>query len=256
MVLAVAIAAAPWPAAPPRAPAPAPELAVYAAASLRPALERISAAWEQAAGVRLVLNFAASNDLARQIAAAGKADLFVSADEAWMDHLASLGLIDAGSRRAFLSNRLVVVVPAGEGGPRFRDAAGLASPAVRRISLAHPEAVPAGRYARAWLEAAGVWEAVEPKIVPAVDARAALAAVEAGAADAGVVYRTDAAGTRRAEILFEAPEDESPVITYVMAAMAGRPHLERARAAARWLAGPQAAQTFRQLGFTFPPGAP
>jgi molybdate transport system substrate-binding protein len=224
------------------------ELQVYAAASLRDALLALAPACERAAGARLVFNFSASNDLARQIEAAGKADVFVSADEDWMDRLDRAGLVDRASRRVLVSNRLVVV---GEGGGALRvtGPADLAGAGVRRLSLANPEAVPAGRYARTWLERSGWWEAVRDRIVPALDARAALAAVEAGAAEAGVVYRTDALASRRVRILFEVPASDGPRISYPAAALLGRPHLETARRVVAWLAAPEAAVTFERLGF-------
>lgn len=224
------------------------ELQVYAAASLRDALLALAPACERAAGARLVFNFSASNDLARQIEAAGKADVFVSADEDWMDRLDRAGLVDRASRRVLVSNRLVVVGE-GDGALRVTGPADLAGAGVRRLSLANPEAVPAGRYARAWLERCGWWEAVRDRVVPALDARAALAAVEAGAAEAGVVYRTDALASRRVRILFEVPASDGPHISYPAAALLGRPHLETARRVVAWLAAPEAAVTFERLGF-------
>ncbi len=229
-------------------PAPAEELTLYAAASLRDAVEALAPALERATGARLVVNLGASSDLARQIVAAGKADLFFSADEAWMDHVARSGLLDAGSRRSPLGNRLVVVAPL-DSGLALRGAADLAAPGVRRLSLADPAVVPAGRYARAWLEAAGVWAALAPRVVPALDVRAALAAVESGACEAGIVYRTDAAISRRVRIAYEVPEGEGPAISYALAAIAGRPGLARARAAVDWLSGPEAAAVFERFGF-------
>lgn len=224
------------------------ELHFYAAASLRDVLQELAPALERATGTRLVWNLGASNDLARQIVAAGKADLFFSADEGWMDHLAAEGLVDTASRRSPLSNRLVVIVPAAS--PlEVASARDLAASSVRRLSLANPEAVPAGKYARAWLEQSGVWSAVAKRVVPALDVRAALAAVESGAIEAGIVYRTDAAGARRARVAFEVPVEEGPTIAYALAALAGRPHLERAREVVAWLCGPEAAAVFARHGF-------
>ncbi len=230
------------------AAAPPAELHLYAAASLRDVLEELAPALERATGARLVLNLGASSDLARQIVAADRADLFFSADEAWMDHVAAAGLVDEASRRSPLSNRLVVVVPA-DSELNLATAADLAAPAVRRLSLAQPDAVPAGRYARAWLESRGVWAAVAARVVPAFDARAALAAVESGAVEAGIVYRTDAAVARRARVAFEVPEAEGPRISYALAAMRDRRDGGRARAAVAWLTGPEAAAVYARHGF-------
>lgn len=227
------------------------EIQFYAAASLRDALEQLAPAIERATGTRLVWNLGASNDLARQIVAAGKADVFFSADEGWTDRVAEAGWVDPGSRRSPISNRLVVIVPA-DSSLTIASAADLASPRLRRLSLAQPDAVPAGKYAKAWLESQGVWGAVAERVVPAIDVRAALAAVESGAIEAGVVYRTDARMSVRVRVAYEVPEGEGPRISYALAAMAGRPQSERARAAREvvaWLAGPEAAGVFERLGF-------
>ena len=231
------------------APAPAPEVTVYAAASLRDALQEIAPACESAAGVRFVFNFGGSNDLARQIVVANKADVFFSADEAWMDHVAGEGLVDQASRRRLLSNRLVVMIP--EGSRRvIESAASLTT--VRRLALANPDAVPAGRYAKAWLEKAGVWTQVSDRVVSFPDVRATLAAGEAGVVDAGVVYRTDARIARHAQVALEVPEREGPPIACVVAAMQDRPNIEAARRVIDCFAGAGARAVFERLGFVVP----
>jgi molybdate transport system substrate-binding protein len=237
------------------AASPPAEINFYAAASLRTALERLAPECGKAAGVRIVFNFGASSDLARQIEAAGKADIFFSADEEWMDRISRAGLVDEGSRRSLLSNRLVVVGRRPDP-PLFRSPRDLAGGGVGRLSLANPEAVPAGKYAKAWLEKIGLWEAVKGRVVPAVDARAALAVVESGAAEAGVVYRTDAALSRKVDVLYEVPEGEGPVISYAVAAMRDRPERERARKVVDCLAAPEARKTFESLGFIVRSQAP
>jgi molybdate transport system substrate-binding protein len=165
-----------------------------------------------------------------------------------MDKVAEAGLVDEGSRRALLSNRLAVVVP-GDSTLRIGSAGDLAGPAVRRLSLANPEAVPAGRYARAWLEKAGVWALVSKRVVPAPDVRAALAAVEAGAVEAGIVYTTDAAIARRARVAYVVPEREGPRIVYPVAALKDRPHAQLARRVAECYAGTYARAVFERFGF-------
>lgn len=231
------------------------ELRVYAAVSLSEVLEELAPEVERATGTRLRFNFGASNDLARQILAADRADLFFSADEAWMDEVAEADLVDAASRRSPISNRLVVVVPAASA-LRIESAADLAALSVRRLSLAHPEAVPAGRYAKAWLESRGQWAAVASRVVPALDARAALAAVESGAVEAGVVYRTDAAHSKRARVAYVVPEEQGPPISYALAALRSRPNLEASRAVVAWICGPEAAPVFERFGFVVRAGAP
>lgn len=224
------------------------EIQIYAAASLRDALQELAPAAERATGTRLVFNLGASNDLARQIIAANKADAFFSADEAWMERVAEAGLVDAASRRSPLANQLVVVVPA-DSALAIQSAADLASPAVRRLSLANPEAVPAGKYARAWLAAHGQWQAVAGRVVPALDVRAALAAVESGAVEAGIVYRTDAALSARVRVAYTVAAGDGPPIAYALAALRERPNLEAARAVVAWLGGPEAAPVFAHFGF-------
>ena len=244
----------PWAATPAADSAPV-EIAVYAATSLRDAMARVQPICEAATGTKLVLNLGASNELARQIRAANKADVFISADEDWMNTLAEAGLVDTASRRRLLSNGLVVVGPA-DSPLAIRGAADLAAPGVRRLALADPAAVPAGRYARAWLERQGVWERVRDRVVPGMDVRAALAAVEAGAVEAGIVYRTDMALARQARILFEVPPAEGPAISYPAAALDDRPHLETARRVVDCLASPAADEVFRSLGFIVPDEGP
>lgn len=226
------------------------EIDVYAAASLRDVLEELAPRIEAATGARLVFNFGASSDLARQIVAAHKADVFFSADEAWMDHVAKAGLVDTGSRCSPLSNRLVVVVPRNST-LVVAEAADLAAPTLRRLSLAHPEAVPAGKYAKAWLEGRGIWASLAARVVPAVDVRAALAAVESGGTDAGIVYRTDAAISKRVRVAFEVPEAEAPGISYALAALQDRPQRELARAVVAGLRAPEAAPMYERFGFSF-----
>lgn len=223
------------------------EIAVYAAASLKDALDAIAPVCEGRTGTRTVFNFGASNDLARQIVAADKADVFLSADEGWMDKVAEAGLLDTESRRSLLSNRLVVVVPSGSA-LSIGSGADLAA-AVKRLSLADPDAVPAGKYAKAWLERLGLWDKVRERVVPAVDVRAALAAVEAGAADAGVVYRSDAASAKKVRIAWTVPELEGPKISYPIAAMKNSAQHALARRVVDCYEGKEARDRFERYGF-------
>lgn len=227
----------------------APEIVVYAAASTRDVLQELAVSYEAEQGVDLVFNFGSSGDLARQLVAAGRADVFLSADELEMDRVEAAGLLVTGSRRDLLENRLVVIVPA----DGAESGAGEFQPAdlerVRRLSLADVAAVPAGRYARAWLESIGLWSRVSDRVLPAVDVRAALAAVEAGAAEAGIVYATDAAVSRRVRIVFAVPQQAGPRIVYPVARIAGRPQAEAARAFVGFLRSSAAARRFEQYGF-------
>lgn len=190
------------------------ELNVFAAASLTDALKEIAVAWEKGSGHRVVFNLGASNDLTRQIRAGAPADVFFSADKAQMDGLEKEGLVRAADRVDLLSNALVVIAPA-DSTARVTRPADLAG--FRTIALADPQAVPAGVYAQTWLEGLGLWAALKDRIVPALNVRAALAAVESGNVEAGIVYKTDAALSKRARVLFEVPRAEGPAIVYPLA---------------------------------------
>ncbi len=202
-----------------------PEVTVFAAASLRDALAELTPLLEEELGAKLTVNLGSSGDLARQIIAGGNADVFLSADEKEMDRLAGLELIVNHTRRDLLANQLVVIEP-------FEDRAGwksnfqlpfdsgqLAGPAIARLSLANPETVPAGRYAKSWLQTRGTWNEVAARVLPGIDVRAALAAVESGGAQAGIVYRTEASRSKRVHVVFEVPRAEGPAIVYPVAAL-------------------------------------
>lgn len=196
-------------------------LVVFAAASLSDALAEAAESFGDGGdGRRSVrFNFAGSNTLAQQVLHGPAPDLFVSADRAQMDRLVAAGRVTAEAVRPLLTNTLVVVVPAGSDAA-YRTAADLRR--ARRVAVADPAAgVPAGVYARRWLEAEGLWTELEPRLVPALDVRAALAAVAGGHVDAGIVYATDAAGTRRVRTVFTAPPETAPPITYVAATLRG-----------------------------------
>ena len=222
---------------------------VFAAASLREALGELAELWEREHGAAPVLNLGGSNLLAQQLLSGARADVFLSADEGWMDAVEAAGLVAPGSRVALLANRLVVVVPASADAVHIETVEDLAGPGVRRLALANPQAVPAGRYARAWLEQRGLWEAVRERVAPAVDVRAALAAVEAGAAQAGVVYATDAAATERARVALRVPLAEGPAVVYPLAVVAEEERGAGARDFARFLQGDAAAEVFERHGF-------
>jgi len=195
-------------------PASAEEVHVLAAASLTDALKEVAAGWESATGHSVVFNLGASNDLARQIRAGAPADVFFSADAAQMDGLVKDGLVNTADRVDLLSNSLVVVVPTASAA-KVASAADLAG--FGRLALADPQAVPAGVYAKAWLESAGAWSKVEPHVIPALNVRAALAAVESENADAAVVYKTDALISKRVKVAFEVERAAGPAIVYPVA---------------------------------------
>jgi molybdate transport system substrate-binding protein len=197
------------------------EVWVFAAASLRDAVLELGDAFEAAAGAKLVYNFAGSNDLAQQIAATPKAHVFLSASEEWMDFVEERGLIKDSSRTPLLSNRLVVVAHLNFALESL-DPAGFCEAEFKHLSLANPDAVPAGKYAKEWLESVqcagqSLWDVVADRVAPAPDARAALAVVEAGPDTIGIVYKTDAATSERVKVVYEVPEAQGPQIRYAAA---------------------------------------
>lgn len=241
---------------------PAAEVTVFAAASLRDALQEVGGLYRERTGSAPVFNFAGSNELAQQILAAPAADVFVSANESWMDKVETAGRVAPGTRSALLSNRLVVVArtdsPYQLGAPEE-----LAALPYRHLVLADPEAVPAGIYAREWLASrpapgggtGTLWDAVAPRVAPTLDVRAALALVESDPELIGIVYRTDAATSTGVRTLYEVPEAEGPPIVYASAALAGGPNPEGGRSFAAFLAGPEASAVFQRHGFVARGGA-
>ena len=251
---AVAIASIAWFASGAAVPARAAEVRVAAAASLTNALTDLAAAWQAQSGHTVSLNFGASNLLARQIAEGAPADVFFSADELQMDRLDKAKLVLAGTRRSLLSNTLTVVVPA-DSKLVIASPQDLTGPAVRVLAMAEPQTVPAGIYAKQYLRALGLWSKVIDRVVPTENVRGALAAVEAGNADAAIVYHSDAAISKKVRVAFEVPVAEGPKISYPVAVLAGAEQREPARAFIDYLASPAAAEVFRRYGFLVP-GAP
>ncbi len=228
-------------------------LLVFAAASLRDALGDYSTARQGHVG-RLEFNFGPSNALAQQIAAAPRADVFISASEPWMDHVERAGVLAAGTRRDLLGNRLVVVANAGA--PyAMREPADLATLEYDHLALGDPKGVPAGEYAKAWLEqetreGSPLWDAVAPRVAPALDVRAALALVEQRKTVIGIVYATDARASTKVKVIYAVPEERSPRIRYPVAVIASRPNDVRARALLDDLFGHDAGEIFRRHGFS------
>ena len=229
-----------------------PPLVVSAAISLTDAMAEIERAYAAAGGGPLRFNFAGSNVLARQLVNGAPADVFISADETQMAYAQERGAIDAASRFDLVTNRLAVVTPRGEGS-RVRDAASLAQQP--RIAVADPAAVPAGVYARQFLEGAGVWALVQPKLLPLANVRAALLAVESGGAAAAIVYETDAAASSRVDLAFVVTGPLAPRIVYPAAVVARSRNRAAAAGFLQFLRGPQAAAIFRKHRFTVPADA-
>jgi molybdate transport system substrate-binding protein len=224
------------------------EVAVFAAVSLADALSEIGAAWQAAAGHRVAFHFGATSDLERQIRRGAAADVFVSADAAHVDRLEREGLVRAQDRHDLLSNTLVVIVPS-DSPARVREPRDLAGFAT--LALADPDAAPAGVYAREWLAGLGLWDGIARRVVPCLDARAALVAVASGNVEAGVVYRTDALQSRRVRIAFEVAPERGPRIRYVVARLAASDQPAAAALVAH-LRSPAAREVFVRHGFRVP----
>lgn len=226
------------------------KLVVFAAASLTEALADVGAAYAKTGRAAPVFSFAASSALARQIENGAPAALFVSADEEWMDYLGARRLIEPKSRVSFLGNSLVLVAPKGHSlgvtiGPNFDLAGALKG---RKLAIADPTAVPAGRYAQAALTFLGAWKNVEPLVVRADNVRAALTFVERKEAAAGIVYATDAALTDRIEVAGTFPANSYAPISYPVAIVAGNDGAA-ARAFHAFLLGDSAKAIYRAYGF-------
>ena len=223
------------------------EVNVYAAASLTDVMKEIASAYEKESGDKILFHFGASSLLARQIIEGAPADMFLSADEAKMDELEQAGLIATDTRRDLLSNLLVIVVP-------YDSKLVIASPEAlviksQKIAVADPRAVPAGIYTKEYFTRVGLWQKLEPKIVPTENVRAALAAVESENVDAGFVYKTDANISSKVRIAFTVAVEQGPPIRYPVALIK---EAKEKNAAARFLAyleSASARKTFERYGF-------
>jgi molybdate transport system substrate-binding protein len=222
------------------------QVLVFAAASTTDALKEIGAKFERDTGNQATFSFGASSIMARQIIAGAPADVFLSADQAKMEQVEQAGMVRAADVRDLLSNQLVVVVPA-DSAARVDSPADLKSFA--SIAIADPKAVPAGVYARKWLQSRDLWDALAAKVIPSLDVRAALAAVETAAAPAGIVYRTDAAITKRVRVVYAVPLKEGPKIVYPVAALMASQNAAAAKAFINYLFGPSSRAIFTRRGF-------
>jgi len=224
---------------------PEDRVVVFAAASVADVMERLGERYESETGRRVEVHSAASSMLAQQIARGARVDVVILANTEWMDWLAERGLIDAGSRRDLLSNSLVVVTPKSES--LQIDFAGGPEQLGRKIAMGDPSHVPVGRYAEQALRRLGWWEDVEPNIVPAVDARAALRYVELGEVDSGIVYATDAMMSGRVEIAAEIPPVFHEPIVYPVSA--GLDSGDSGELFLEYISTEPAGELFRDAGF-------
>ena len=226
------------------------DFTVFAAASLKEALDAQAKAFEAKTGHKAAVSYAASNALAKQIEAGAPAAIFISADTDWVDYVEQKQLTVPGSRVNLLRNELVLIAPAGSNttlriAPGFALAAAIGN---GRIAMANPDAVPAGKYGKASLTALGVWDAVAPKVAAAENVRAALALVSRGEAPFGIVYRTDAMADKGVRIVDTFPSGTHPPIVYPLV-MLKTAKAGAAQQFATWLAAPEARSTWERYGF-------
>jgi molybdate transport system substrate-binding protein len=228
-------------------------LTVFAAASLRNALDDTNAAFSKATGIKVTASYEASSSLAKQIEQGAPADVFLSADLRWMDYLAGKALIKPDTRFNLLGNKLVLIAPTTSKldkvtiGQGF-DLAKLAGDG--RIAVADVKAVPAGLYAKAALEKLGAWAAAEPKLAMAENVRATLAFVARNETPVGIVYETDAKIEPKVKIVGVFPDGSYPAVTYPAAATAESKRAGTARYLA-FLRSKEAKAIFEKYGFSF-----
>jgi molybdate transport system substrate-binding protein len=233
------------------APATAQEtVTVFAAASLKNALDDVSTACAPSVGEAAIISYAASSALAKQIEQGAPADIFISADLDWMTYLSGKGLTRKETEAQLLGNRIVLVAPADSAmktaiAPNF-DLAGLLGDG--RLAMANIDAVPAGKYGKAALEQLGVWASVGGQVAQAENVRAALALVSTGEAPLGIVYQTDAAAEPKVRIIGEFPADSHPPIIYPVAQLAASTN-DEAGAFLNCLQGARAKKLFEAQGF-------
>jgi molybdate transport system substrate-binding protein len=233
------------------AAAQAPKLIVFAAASLKDALDEVNAAYQRDKEQETTTSYNASSTLAKQIEEGAPADIFISADPDWMYYLAKKDLIKLETRVDLLGNRLVLIAPVDSAvklsiGPNFPLAQALGD---GRLAIADPSSVPAGKYGKVALEALGVWSSVADKLAPAENVRATLLLVSRGEAPLGIVYQTDAAADKGVKVLGAFPDNTHQPIIYPIAGVAASTNPGDANYLA-YLKSPAARPIFEKQGFT------
>lgn len=231
--------------------AQAADVVVFAAASLKNALDSVTTEWTAETGKTAAVSYAASSALAKQIEQDAPADLFLSADVDWMDYLSERNLVDNATRQELLGNQLVLIatganVPPIAIAPDFDLRGALKG---GHLAMADVSAVPAGRYGRAALESLGVWISVEDSVAQAENVRAALALVSRGEAPLGIVYATDAKADKGVSVVGTFPEDSHPPIIYPIA-LTAKSSNQDARSLYDFILSPKAAKLFEAQGFS------
>ena len=225
------------------------ELVIFGAMSLTDALTEVSQRFGSVQNVKVYCNFAGSSTLQRQIEKGAPADVFISASPKQIDALQDDGLLYEGSRQDILSNRLVLVAPINNS-LSMTDVGMLAQDSIRRIAIGEPSSVPAGIYGREALTHLGVWDAVQPKLIPSADVRSTLAYVESGEVDVGVVYQTDAAISNKVKIIYQFPDSSHSPIVYPAAVLQDTGRKVLAQAFLDYLQTAEVAAIFEKYGFS------
>ncbi|KAA6047974.1 MULTISPECIES: molybdate ABC transporter substrate-binding protein [Pantoea] len=228
------------------------KITVFAAASLTNALQEIATRYQQQSGTEVVSSFASSSTLARQIEQGAPADLFISADQQWMDDAAAKQSIEAETRVTLLGNDLVLIAPKAAGAAPVTISAATNWKNLlqgQRLAVGDPAHVPAGIYAKAALQKLGAWQQLASQLAPASNVRAALALVERNETPYGIVYGSDAVASKGVMVAGRFPADSHPPVEYPMAIVNAH---QNAAVTAFWhyLQGPEAAAIFKQYGFT------
>ena len=221
---------------------------VFAAASTKTALDQIAAEFTQTTGHDVVLSYAGSSALARQITQGAPADIFISANIDWMDAVEAEGLIEDRSRRDLLGNRLVLIGSA-ESAASVELADLPEALGNERLAMGMVDSVPAGIYGKAALDTLGLWADIQPQVAQMDNVRSALALVALGEAPFGIVYATDAQADASVHVVAEFPTDSYPAIVYPVADIAGRDS-DAENAFLDYLSGPTARALFEAQGFT------
>lgn len=226
------------------------KLVVFAAASLKNAIDAVDASWKSDTGKETIASYGASNALARQVEAGAPADVFISADLAWMQYLSDKKLVAEDTNVKLLGNEIVLVAPK-DSTAEARIAPGFVLDRVigdGKLAMCDVKAVPAGKYGKAALEKLGVWARVESKVAQAENVRAALKLVATGEAVAGIVYATDAKAEPKVKVLGTFPAGSHPPIVYPAAALSGSKNPDAA-AYVKYLQSAKAKAIFEAQGF-------
>lgn len=228
------------------------KITVFAAASLTNALGEIATEYQKHNEVEIVSSFASSSTLARQIEQGAPADLFISADQQWMDYAAEKNTIDKASRYTLLGNDLVLIAPVESHPAPVAITAQTDWKSLlkgQRLSVGDPDHVPAGIYAKEALQSLGAWDTLSPVLARGNSVRAALALVERNETPYGIVYGSDAVISKKVAVVGVFPEASHKPVTYPMALVKGE-HSPGATAFYHYLKGPEAAAVFKRYGFT------